>query len=65
MKGDVCNSEQMKMEFMKRIGPMKYSKFQKKVEKARQYEFKPMNYRRRKISKNSKTGSDSSPFKPQ
>lgn len=50
-KGPVCEPEEMAKEFRKRLPGMKYAKKAKEVEKQREYEFKPFNYRKKRIAK--------------
>ena len=50
MKGPCATSEEMEREFRKRHGPMKYAKKQQEVEKLREHEFKPFNYRKKKLA---------------
>lgn len=50
MKGPTATPEEMEREFRKRHGPMRYTRKQQEVEKLREYEFKPFNYRKKKLA---------------
>lgn len=53
-KGPVCTPEEMAREFKKRLPGMKYAKKQKEVEKMREAEFKPFNFRKKRLFKKAK-----------